>query len=95
MAFEDYNPRRNLRSLTFEIEEVLGRSSDIDEQTRTGILEAVRGLRSDMDNANDEELERWSSSVERCMRKSDVEYGSGLNQASAEDLRKCIADIRS
>ena len=95
MAFEEYSPRRNLRSLTFEIEEVLGRSSDIDEQTRTEILEAVHELRSDIYNANDEELEQWSSSVERCMRKSDVEYGSGLSQALAEDLRKCIADIRS
>jgi hypothetical protein len=95
VAFEEYNPRRNLRSLTFEIEEVLGRSGDIDEQTRTEILDAVRGLRRDMGSAGDEKLEEWSSSMAECMSESSVEYGSGLSQASAEDLRKCLAGIRS
>lgn len=93
-GIEEYNPRRNLRSLTFEIEEVLGRSEDIGGQTRAEIIEAVRELRRDMGSAGDEELERWISSVARCMGESNVEYGSGLSQASAEDLRRCLAGIR-
>jgi hypothetical protein len=94
-GIEEYNPRRNLRSLTFEIEEVLGRSGDIDGQTRTEILDAVRDLRRDMGSAGDETLEQWISSVVRCMGESKVEYGSGLSRASAEDLRRCLEGIRA
>lgn len=72
---------------------MLGRSADIDEQTRAEILAAVRGLRRDMGSAEDQELEVWISSVVRCMGESNVEYGSGLGQASAENLRRCLDGI--
>ncbi|HEX2739237.1 MAG TPA: hypothetical protein VHM69_02230 [Rubrobacter sp.] len=80
--------------MIFEIVEVLGRSGDIDEQTRTAILDGVHELRRDMLGASDEKLEEWSTSVERCMKMSSVEFGSGLSQASAEDLRGCLDGIR-
>lgn len=72
---------------------MLGRSADIDEQTRAEILGAVRELRRDMGSAGDEKIEQWISSVERCMGESNVEYGSGLSEASAEDLRRCLDGI--